>query len=160
MFDELERLRGSPELQRLLGHYDGACGPDPEAWQDRLMELGGAEPRQLVELHGLLIAFGWLEQNTGHGPVPRPGTVPDCYRVTAAGRRAGKLARGTEPVEADEAVEAAGGGPAAGRSGGGEDPPPRRREGRRQKAAREKRTAAGDVRLPERAAEVPAAVPG
>jgi hypothetical protein len=160
MFDELERLRGSPELQRLLGHYAGACGPDPEAWQDRLMELDEVEPRQLVELHGLLIAFGWLEQNTGHGPVPRPGTVPGSYRITAAGRRAGKLARGTEPVEADEALGAAGGGSAAGRGGGGDAPPPGRREGRRQKAARETRAVAGDVGLPERAAEMPAGVPG
>jgi hypothetical protein len=111
MFDEVDALRDSPELQRLLDHYVGACAADREAWQDRLMELEGVEVRELVRLHGLLIAFGWLEQNTGNVPVVRAGAVPGCYRVTAAGVRTARLVRGGVPDE-DEAPAAADGEPA------------------------------------------------
>jgi len=57
------------------------------------MEMEGVEVRDLVKLHGLLIAFGWLEQNLGHVPVIRSGAVPCCSRVTAAGVRTAKIAR-------------------------------------------------------------------
>jgi hypothetical protein len=45
MFDELELLRDTLELQRLLGHYAEAGAADPEAWQDRLAHLEGIGPR-------------------------------------------------------------------------------------------------------------------
>ena len=65
------------------------------------MEMEGVEARELVRLHGLLIAFGWLEQNTGNVPVVRAGAVPCCYRVTAAGVRIAKLVRGGVQDEAE-----------------------------------------------------------
>jgi hypothetical protein len=88
MFDEMERLRDVKELSALLGHYQQAGTADRQAWQDRLAEMEGVEPRQLVKLHGELLAYGWLEQNTGLTPVLRTGAAASCYRITAAGVRA------------------------------------------------------------------------
>jgi hypothetical protein len=122
MFDEVDALRDSPDLQRLLDHYVGACAADREAWQDRLMELEGVETCELVRLHGLLIAFGWLEQNTGNVPVVRAGAVPCCYRVTAAGVRTAKLVR--DGVQGDAEVAAV----------VEEEPAPRRRKAKPRKA--------------------------
>jgi len=96
MFDELERLRDVKELSALLRHYQQAGEADREAWQDRLAELEGVEPRQLVKLHGELLAYGWLEQNTGLTPVLRAGAAASCYRITSAGNRALKQARKQE----------------------------------------------------------------
>ena len=96
MFDELERLRESKELFALLEHYAELGAADRQVWQDRLIELAGVEPRALVKLHGELLAYGWLEQNTGLTPVLRPGAVVSCYRVTPAGIRALKQVRSQE----------------------------------------------------------------
>jgi hypothetical protein len=96
MFDELERLRGVKELFALLQHYRQVGDADREAWQDRVVELEGVEPRQLVKLHGELLAYGWLEQNTGLTPVLRAGAAANCYRITTAGIRALKQARAQE----------------------------------------------------------------
>lgn len=96
MFDELERLRSVKELFALLRHYQQAGEADRQAWQDRLVELEGVEPRQLVKLHGELLAYGWLEQNTGLTPVLRGGVAANCYRITSAGVRALKQARTPE----------------------------------------------------------------
>jgi hypothetical protein len=101
MFEEMDALRESPDLQRLLDHYVGACAADREAWRDRLMEMEGVEARELVRLHGLLIAFGWLEQDTGNAPAVRAGAVPRCYRVTPAGVRTAKMVRGGVQDEAE-----------------------------------------------------------
>ncbi len=107
MFDELERLRGVKELFALLQHYQQAGEADRQAWQDRVVELEGVEPRQLVKLHGELLAYGWLEQNTGltSPPLSPPklggdkgggGAAANCYRITTAGIRALKQARTQE----------------------------------------------------------------
>ncbi len=80
MFDELERLGQSPHLFALLAHYARAGAVDREAWQGRLTALEGVRSEDLVKLHGELIAYDWVEQNTGE--------VPTCYRVTPAGLRA------------------------------------------------------------------------
>jgi hypothetical protein len=88
MVDEMERLRSGERLRELLGHYAGLAAPDRQAWQDRLAELAGATSRELVHLHGELMAYGWLEQNTGLAPPLRAGTAPACYRVTPAGLKA------------------------------------------------------------------------
>jgi hypothetical protein len=92
MFDELERLRCVKELLDLLRHYQQAGQADREAWQDRIVEMEGVDPRQLVKLHGELLAYGWLEQNTGLTPVLRAGAAANCYRITPAGIRALKQA--------------------------------------------------------------------
>lgn len=88
MSDEVQRLRTNGELFRLLTHYAKAGVTDREAWQDRLMQMAGVAPRDLVALHGELIAFDWIAQNTGITPVGKPGVVAQCYRITAAGLRA------------------------------------------------------------------------
>ena len=88
MFDELERLRDTPELFTLLSHYADLAATDRQVWQDRRMQLAGCEGKQLTRLHGELIAYGWVEQNTGVVPAMRGGAAPGCYRVTPAGIRA------------------------------------------------------------------------
>jgi hypothetical protein len=90
MFDELERLE-EKKLHTLLSHYAQLAGAEKEAWQDRLMQMENVEPRELAKLHGELIAYGWLEQNTGVTAILKPGVAASCYRVTTAGLRALKL---------------------------------------------------------------------
>jgi hypothetical protein len=85
MFDELQRLRDVKELFDLLVHYHAVGAADRQVWQDRRAEMDGVEPRQLVKLHGELLAYGWLEQNTG--------AAVGCYRITTAGVRALKQVR-------------------------------------------------------------------
>jgi hypothetical protein len=96
MFDELQRLHDVKELFVLLRHYQRGSEADRQAWQDRLANLEGVEPRQLVKLHGELLAYGWLEQNTGLTPVLRVGQAANCYRITSAGLRALKQALAPE----------------------------------------------------------------
>jgi len=124
MFDELDTLRASPDLQRLLDHYVEACAADREYWQDRRMDLDGVETRDLVKLHGLLIAFGWLEQNIGHVPVIRANAVLCCYRVTAAGVRTAQIVRSGVPEEAEVLM-----------ASGEEEPAPKHRKPRVKKTA-------------------------
>lgn len=96
MFEELDRLRDVKELFALLTHYQRLGESDRQIWQDRLTELNGVGARELVKLHGELLAYGWLEQNTGLTPVLRPGAVANCYRITTAGIRALKQVRARE----------------------------------------------------------------
>jgi hypothetical protein len=96
MLDELHVLQGSEYLSRLLAHYALAGATNQESWQDRVMELGGVERHELIKLHGKLIAFGWIEQNTGAVPILQQGCVPQSYRVTGAGLRALKIAETKE----------------------------------------------------------------
>jgi hypothetical protein len=98
MFDEMERLRTADGLCELLQHYATLSKEDRNVWQDRLGELPGVSAREIVQHHGELLAYGWLEQNTGLTPILRAGSAPACYRVTAAGLRALKILR-AETVE-------------------------------------------------------------
>ncbi|MBN9519359.1 hypothetical protein J0H58_12690 [bacterium] len=99
MFDFSVRLRDNARLLTLLSHYAQAGAADRAAWQDRLMEMDGVEPRELTALHGELIAFDWIEQNTGH-VIVRPGSaLAACYRVTQHGMREFRRISGLEPVE-------------------------------------------------------------
>jgi hypothetical protein len=98
MFDEMDRLRDVKEMQGLLIHYRDLGSLDRAAWQDRVCAREGVEPRELVRLHGELLAYGWLEQNTGIVPGATRGTAPGCYRITPAGVRALKQLV-TEEVE-------------------------------------------------------------
>jgi hypothetical protein len=93
MFDEMERLRTAKELHDLLEYYQPRAGGDRHAWQDRLQEMAGVTARELARLHGELIAYGWLEQNTGVIPLPKVGAAPGSYRITTAGIRALREAR-------------------------------------------------------------------
>ena len=91
MSEELQTLTASDALRDLLAHYAGRAAPDRQAWHDRLMRLDRCEPRDLSKLHGKLIAFGWLEQNTG--------VLPSCYRATRAGMKALDEARSDTPPQ-------------------------------------------------------------
>jgi hypothetical protein len=90
MYDEMQQLREVEELYRLLSHYAEVGAADRLIWQDRLTEMEGVQPRDLIRLHGELLAFGWLEQNTGLTPTLRPGVALGCYRITPSGLRARK----------------------------------------------------------------------
>jgi hypothetical protein len=138
MFDELERLKDTIALQHLLGHYAQAAVLDRERWQDRLMHLEGVEAKELVKLHGELIAYGWVEQNLGATASAKPGAVAGCYRVTSAGLRAWQHAQ-YGPAEQDTGEAAL---PMASRPGS--DLPgdagvtgPKRRKGRKPRAVQE-----------------------
>jgi hypothetical protein len=107
MFDELDRLRADESLRRLLEHYADRGAVDREAWQDRVMPSDGWSASDLVRLHGELLAQEWIEQNTGILPIVRPGALPQCYRVTAAGFRALKKSRQRDEEEAEPHSRAA-----------------------------------------------------
>ncbi len=82
MFDLSVRLRENAHLLSLLSHYARLGSDDRTAWRDRLMRLDGVEPAQLTALHGELIAFDGIEQNTGHAVLLPDGTLSACYRIT------------------------------------------------------------------------------
>lgn len=98
MIDELDRLRHSAELQELLQYYADLGRADRQIWHDRLPAIGATQGKELTRLYGELLAFGWVEQNTGVTPFASPDRVPQCYRVTTAGQRALRLTR-TEEYE-------------------------------------------------------------
>ncbi|HYH68587.1 MAG TPA: hypothetical protein VD866_28095 [Urbifossiella sp.] len=99
LFDFSGRLRENPQLLSLLGHYAQLAAPDPPAWQDRVMELDGADPREVTALHGELIAFDWVEQNAGHVRVRPDGSLAECYRVTTQGLREFRRITGQEVTD-------------------------------------------------------------
>lgn len=93
MYDEMDRLRELDALQRLLQHYRDLGRLDRTIWQDRVLTMDGLETRELVKLHGELLAYGWVEMNTGDTPNVRGSAAPASYRVTTAGIRALKQLR-------------------------------------------------------------------
>ena len=108
MFDLSVRLRESPHLLALLSHYARKGADDRTVWQDRLMEMEGIDAKHLTTLHGELIAFDGIEQNTGHA-LFKDGVLTACYRVTQQGLRAFRRQHGivvaeevSEPAEAPQ----------------------------------------------------------
>jgi hypothetical protein len=102
MNDELVRLHNKPNLLLLLKHY---ADLGRESWQDRLMTMEGVESPELSKLHGELIAFSWIDQNTGVFSVLRAGAVPNCYRVTPTGLRALQQIQSPDSVLEPEIIE-------------------------------------------------------
>jgi hypothetical protein len=99
MFDESQRLRENPHLLFLLSHYAQQGIEDRATWRDRLMQMEGIAPKELSKLHGELIAFDWIEQNTGQA-ISRPdGTLANCYRITLNGLREYQRFHGVEIVQ-------------------------------------------------------------
>jgi len=96
MFDFSVRLREAPHLLSLLSHYAQMGSEDRTAWRNRLMQMDGVEPAQLTVLHGELIAFDAIEQNTGHAVLLPDGTLSACYRVTPTGLREFRRLHGIE----------------------------------------------------------------
>jgi hypothetical protein len=101
----MKRLRESTGLKDLLAHYVNQPVAEPDARLDRVMELDGFTGKSLSQLHGELIAYGWIEYSAGSNIV-RPGCVPNCYWPTAAGRRALRWseAQGTADDEGQRAA--------------------------------------------------------
>ena len=85
MFDDSLRLRENPHLLFLLTHYAQQGIEDRATWWDRLMQMEGVEPKQLSALHGSLMAFDWIEQNTGQATGMKDGGIANCYRITLNG---------------------------------------------------------------------------
>jgi hypothetical protein len=86
MLDDSLRLQENPQLLSLLTYYAQMGTEDRATWRDRLMQMKGVEPKQLSALHGELIAFDWIEQNTGQASALN-GVISSCYRVTLHGLR-------------------------------------------------------------------------
>jgi hypothetical protein len=63
------------------------------------MKMEGIDSSQLTTLHGELIAFDCVEQNTGHAKLSQDGTITACYRITQHGLREFRLIHGIESVE-------------------------------------------------------------
>lgn len=99
MFDFSVRLRENPHLLSLLSHYAKVGCEDRTVWHDRLMRMEGVEAKELTLLHGELIAFDWIEQNTGHARWSPDGALAACYRVTQHGIREFRRIHGIEAVE-------------------------------------------------------------
>jgi hypothetical protein len=90
--DETDRLSESTALQGLLAHYAELAAEDRQVWHARLARLPEPSDESLVGLYGELLAYGWLEQNTGHTELGEQ-PLERCYRVTPAGLRALRAAR-------------------------------------------------------------------
>jgi hypothetical protein len=101
MRDELQILKGNENLSRLLSHYAFSGAADRETWQDRVMELEGVDRQGLVKLHGILLAYGWIEQNMGSMSLLQPGVIRQCYRITAAGLKALKTSAVKNDADTD-----------------------------------------------------------
>jgi hypothetical protein len=99
MLDDSLRLQENPHLLALLSHYAQQGAEDRATWRDRLMKMEGIEPKQLSGLHGELIAFDWIEQNTGQAFSTKEGTLSACYRITLNGLREYRRFHGVEIVE-------------------------------------------------------------
>lgn len=96
--EDTQRLRDNPHLQQLLTHYAEGGRNDRRIWQDRLMEMDGLAPTQITKLHGELLAFEWVEQDTG--------AVRASYRITPSGIRFLKAAiHGTDDDETEVTAE-------------------------------------------------------
>ena len=107
MFDELQMLRDDPALCQLLDHYAQLATSDRTLWHDRLMDLNGMTGSDLIRLHGALIAWGWLEQNTGNTSVLKPGGIASCYRITSQGCRALASTRQNQEADGEQTRRAA-----------------------------------------------------
>lgn len=84
----MDRLRESEELYALLGHYVEATGEDHESWLDRAMAWPEVTEKALTQLHGELIAYGWIEMNLDTTTPRKAETIASCYRVTREGVKA------------------------------------------------------------------------
>jgi hypothetical protein len=80
MLENMDRLRNNPQLLQLFNHYARIGEANPEAWHSRLTVMECDGKIDLVKLHGELIAFDFIEQNTGQ--------LPCRYRLTRGGLKA------------------------------------------------------------------------
>jgi hypothetical protein len=99
MLDFSVRLRENTHLLALLSHYARKGSDDRTVWQDRLMQMEGIDSQQLTTLHGELIAYDWIEQNTGQAKMSQDGTLTACYRITQEGLREFRRIHGIVVIE-------------------------------------------------------------
>jgi hypothetical protein len=99
MFDFTVRLRENAHLLALLTHYAQLGSEDRTIWHARLMQLEQIDSKELTSLHGELIAFNWIEQNTGNAKYFPDGTLGCCYRITHEGLREYRRIHGVEVIE-------------------------------------------------------------
>jgi hypothetical protein len=104
MFDGEDRLRDCPSLGRLLEHYTHVSSEEASAWQERCNQMDGVTSKELVQLHGELLAHDWIEQNTHEVIRSKSGVVAACYRLTALGRRVLRLLSSTERDDEEESL--------------------------------------------------------
>jgi hypothetical protein len=93
MDDEIGLLTANERLFRLLDHYREKAGADRAVWADRVMIWDDATHAQLTRWHGTLLAAAWVEMNLAPTATAAANRVPDCYRITPAGRQALNRAR-------------------------------------------------------------------
>ena len=105
MFEFSVCLRENPHILALLSHYAQLVSDDRTVWQDRVMQMDGIDSKQLTALHGVLIAFNGIEQNTGHAIFRQDGTLSACYRITQSGLREFRRIHGIEVEEISESPE-------------------------------------------------------
>lgn len=75
-------------FKQLLIKYFKELPEERQQWQPRVMEVSGVEQKELTYLHGMLIAYGWIEQNSGYlDQLERAEQVVGCYRITSLGTR-------------------------------------------------------------------------
>jgi hypothetical protein len=76
------------KLKQLLIQYFKELPEERQQWQPRVMEIPGLEQKELTYLHGMLIAHGWIEQNSGYADqLESVDKVAGCYRITSLGTR-------------------------------------------------------------------------
>ena len=89
MFNELETNRKPMDnLKQLLIKYFKELPEERQQWLPRVMEVSGVEQKELTHLHGMLIAHGWIEQNSGYAEqLESVEKFVGCYRITSLGTR-------------------------------------------------------------------------
>ena len=89
MFNELETNRiPMDNLKQLLIKYFKELPEERQQWQPRVMEVSGVEHKELTYLHGMLIAHGWIEQNSSYmDQIEDAEKLTGCYRITSLGTR-------------------------------------------------------------------------
>ena len=80
MLENLDRLRNNPQLLQLFNYCARPGKANLEAWHARSAHLQCDGKIDLVKLHGELIAFDFIEQNTGQ--------LPCRYRLNRGGLKA------------------------------------------------------------------------
>ncbi len=75
-------------LKHLLFQYFKELPEERQQWQPRVMEVSGVEQKELTYLHGMLIAHGWIEQNSAYADqLESAEKYLGCYRITSLGTR-------------------------------------------------------------------------
>ena len=101
MLVPLELLVDNPCLRELLEQYRHQREQSPEAeWHDRVMHLAELTDEEMSELHGLLLACGWLDVRVHNEAFRTVGRLRDCYRISSDGIEALRMIENPLGLEA------------------------------------------------------------